>query len=63
MVGHTGIPEAILIAVQAVDESVAQLLTAIRELNGIAVITADHGNADEMFTVKNGKKQISTAIL
>ncbi len=61
MVGHTGIPEAIIIAVQAVDTGVAKLLAVIRELNGIAVVLADHGNADEMFTVKNGKKQVSTA--
>jgi 2,3-bisphosphoglycerate-independent phosphoglycerate mutase len=61
MVGHTGIPEAIIIAVEVVDAGVAKLLGVIRELNGIAVILADHGNADEMFTVKNGKKQVSTA--
>ncbi|MBF0571900.1 MAG: 2,3-bisphosphoglycerate-independent phosphoglycerate mutase [Candidatus Omnitrophica bacterium] len=61
MVGHTGIPEAIIIAVETVDECVVKLLQTVRELNGIAVLLADHGNADEMFTVKNGKKQISTA--
>jgi len=61
MVGHTGIPEAIIIAVEAVDTGVAKLLQVIRGLNGIAVVLADHGNADEMFTVKNGKKQVSTA--
>ncbi len=61
MVGHTGIPEAIIISVEAVDECVAKLLQGVRELNGIAVVLADHGNADEMFTLKNGKKQVSTA--
>ena len=61
MVGHTGIPEAIIIAVETVDQDLAKLLQVIGELKGIAVILADHGNADEMFTVKNGKKQISTA--
>jgi len=61
MVGHTGVPEAIIVAVQTVDEGVAKLLDVIRELKGIAVLLADHGNADEMFTVKNGKRQISTA--
>ena len=39
----------------------AKLLPVIDELDGIAVITADHGNADEMFTVKNGKKSVKTA--
>ncbi|MBF0504948.1 MAG: 2,3-bisphosphoglycerate-independent phosphoglycerate mutase [Candidatus Omnitrophica bacterium] len=61
MVGHTGIPEAIIVAVQTVDECMVRLLETIRELNGIAMVVADHGNADEMFTVKNGKKQVSTA--
>jgi 2,3-bisphosphoglycerate-independent phosphoglycerate mutase len=61
MVGHTGISQAIIIAVEAVDENLARLLQVVHELNGIAVVSADHGNADEMFTVKNGKKQISTA--
>jgi len=61
MVGHTGIPEAIIVAVETVDHELSRLLGVIRELNGIAVVLADHGNADEMFTVKGGKKQVSTA--
>ncbi len=61
MVGHTGVPPAIIASVEATDECVAKLLKVIAELNGIAVVLADHGNADEMFTVKNGKKQVSTA--
>jgi 2,3-bisphosphoglycerate-independent phosphoglycerate mutase len=61
MVGHTGIPEAIIKSVEATDECVAKLLAVIKELNGVAVVLADHGNADEMFTVKKGVKQISTA--
>jgi 2,3-bisphosphoglycerate-independent phosphoglycerate mutase len=61
MVGHTGVPAAIIASVEAVDEGLAKILQAIQQVNGIAVILADHGNADEMFTVKNGKKQVSTA--
>ncbi|MDE2027966.1 MAG: 2,3-bisphosphoglycerate-independent phosphoglycerate mutase [Candidatus Omnitrophica bacterium] len=61
MVGHTGVPEAIIASVEAVDEDLAKLLSVIKELNGVALVLADHGNADEMFTVKNGKKQVSTA--
>ena len=61
MVGHTGIPEAIITSVEAVDQGLAKILDVIKELNGIAVILADHGNADEMFTVKGGKRIISTA--
>ena len=61
MVGHTGVPEAIITSVEAVDECVAKILAVIKELDGVAVVLADHGNADEMFTVKNGKRQASTA--
>ena len=61
MVGHTGVPQAIIIAVEAVDQGLAELLAVIKELNGIAVVLADHGNADEMFIIKEGKKQVSTA--
>jgi 2,3-bisphosphoglycerate-independent phosphoglycerate mutase len=61
MVGHTGVMEAAIEAVETVDICVAQLLKVVKELNGIVVVTADHGNADEMFTVKNGKKAVKTA--
>jgi 2,3-bisphosphoglycerate-independent phosphoglycerate mutase len=61
MVGHTGIPEAIITSVEAVDQDLANILDVIKELNGIAVILADHGNADEMFTVKGDKRIVSTA--
>ncbi len=36
-------------------------MKVIEELHGIAIITADHGNADEMFTIKNGKKDVKTS--
>ena len=55
MVGHTGVPAAVRIAVEAVDLGLARLLPVIKRAGGIVVITADHGNADEMFTVKKGK--------
>jgi 2,3-bisphosphoglycerate-independent phosphoglycerate mutase len=61
MVGHTGIPPAIITSVEAVDQGLTQILEAIKEVNGIAVVLADHGNADEMYTVKGGKKMVSTA--
>lgn len=61
MVGHTGIPEAIITSVEAVDEGLTKILKVIEELNGVAVVLADHGNADEMFTVKGGKRIVSTA--
>ena len=51
MVGHTGIIKAAIIAVETVDQCVGELLNVIKELKGIAVVTADHGNSDEMFTL------------
>ncbi|MEE1077266.1 MAG: 2,3-bisphosphoglycerate-independent phosphoglycerate mutase [Acutalibacteraceae bacterium] len=48
MVGHTGVFEAAVKAVETVDECVGKVVDAIKEMNGIAVITADHGNADKM---------------
>ena len=48
MVGHTGVFEAAVKAVETVDTCVGKVLDAISEMNGIALITADHGNADKM---------------
>lgn len=61
MVGHTGVESAILTAVKTVDTCVERLIQTVTELNGITVISADHGNADEMFTLKDGKKIVKTA--
>ncbi|MBK8944945.1 MAG: 2,3-bisphosphoglycerate-independent phosphoglycerate mutase [Ignavibacteriae bacterium] len=61
MVGHTGVMEAVIKSVEAVDDGLAKLLPVIDELGGIALITADHGNADEMFTVSKGVKTPKTA--
>lgn len=49
MVGHTGVLEATIEAVQAVDHCLARLLPEIERAGGAALITADHGNADQMF--------------
>ena len=48
MVGHTGVFEAAVKAVEAVDDCVGQVVDAIREMDGVALITDDHGNADRM---------------
>ncbi|MFH0975331.1 MAG: 2,3-bisphosphoglycerate-independent phosphoglycerate mutase [Spirochaetota bacterium] len=56
MVGHTGNLEAAVIAAEVVDISIGRLLKTMSELHGITLITADHGNLDEMFELdKNGK--------
>ena len=49
MVGHTGNYAAAVMAVEAVDLALARLLPVIDALGGVALITADHGNAEEMF--------------
>ncbi|MBN1637708.1 MAG: 2,3-bisphosphoglycerate-independent phosphoglycerate mutase [Ignavibacteriales bacterium] len=61
MVGHTGIMEAAIVAVETVDKCVGRLLEEVKKLNGIAIVTADHGNADEMFDIKKGVKNVKTA--
>lgn len=49
MVGHTGIFDAAKAAVEAVDQCVGKVTDAILAKGGVALITADHGNADHMF--------------
>ncbi len=48
MVGHTGVYEAARLAVETVDECVSQVVEATQSMGGVALITADHGNADRM---------------
>ncbi len=48
MVGHTGVFDAAVKAVEAVDQCVGKVTDAIAEMGGVALITADHGNADRM---------------
>jgi len=52
MVGHTGIMEAAVKAVEAVDKCVGRVVNAVQAKKGIGVITADHGNAEEMIDEK-----------
>jgi len=48
MVGHSGIFEAAVKAVEAVDACVGRLAAAVKKMNGVLIITADHGNAEMM---------------
>ena len=48
MVGHTGIFDAAVAAVEAVDECVGKVVDAVMSKGGVVLITADHGNADKM---------------
>jgi 2,3-bisphosphoglycerate-independent phosphoglycerate mutase len=48
MVGHTGVIDAAVKAIETVDECLGQVVEAVHESGGVCVITADHGNADHM---------------
>ena len=48
MVGHTGVFEAAVKAVEAVDTCVGRVVDAVKEMGGCVLLTADHGNADKM---------------
>ncbi len=61
MVGHTGDMAAAIEAMEVVDECVAKLIAAIEKHNGILIYTADHGNADIMYTEKNGVRVPKTS--
>ncbi|GJV69176.1 2,3-bisphosphoglycerate-independent phosphoglycerate mutase [Tanacetum coccineum] len=54
MVGHTGDVAATVVACKAADEAVKMILDAVEQVGGIYVVTADHGNAEDM--VKRNKK-------
>ena len=53
MVGHTGIIPAAIKAVETVDECVGTLTEAVLEMDGVLLVTADHGNADKMLDENN----------
>jgi 2,3-bisphosphoglycerate-independent phosphoglycerate mutase len=61
MVGHTGIVQSVIIAVESVDLALKRLIPAVEKAGGILVVTADHGNADCMFTEKKGKREAMVA--
>jgi 2,3-bisphosphoglycerate-independent phosphoglycerate mutase len=57
MVGHTGVRDAAIYAVEAVDLAVGRLLPVISAMKGALIVTADHGNADEMYELDKKSKQ------
>ena len=57
MVGHTGNFRAATMSIEALDLQLARILPVIDALGGVALITADHGNADEMFEIDKKTKQ------
>lgn len=55
MVGHTGNLEAAVKAVEAVDECVGRVVEAVEEIGGVLLITADHGNSEQMIDYTTGE--------
>ena len=58
MVGHTGVLEAAIKAVESVDVCLEKLYDKVKELDGVMIITADHGNCEEML---DGNNNVLTA--
>ncbi len=56
MVGHTGIFEAAVRAVEAVDECVGRIIEATKKAGGVVMVTADHGNAEKMVDFETGEE-------
>ncbi|MBV8821418.1 MAG: sulfatase-like hydrolase/transferase, partial [Ktedonobacteraceae bacterium] len=55
MVGHTGVLTAAMKAVEAVDTGVGRIVEATLAMNGAVLITADHGNAEQLIEYDTGK--------
>jgi len=65
MIGHTGNEKAVIKAIEIVDKCLAKIYKAILKRNGTIIITADHGNAEEMVNLKSGEidTEHSTALV
>lgn len=55
MVGHTGVKEAVIKAIETVDEMVGRAVEAIKKADGVIFLCADHGNAEELIDYKTGE--------
>ncbi len=55
MVGHTGVEEAAIKAVETVDECVGRAVEALKEMDGVMFICADHGNSEQMIDYETGE--------
>ncbi len=61
MVGHTGVLEAVIYAMECVDSGLAKIKEACEKYGYTLLVTADHGNADQMTETKKGKTAVRTA--
>nr|VUD33540.1 phosphoglyceromutase [Raoultella sp. NCTC 9187] len=60
MVGHTGVMEAAIKAVETLDNCVEQVVNAVEAAGGQLLITADHGNAEQMRDPSTGQAHMPT---
>ncbi len=61
MVGHTGVMDAVVYAMECVDNGLAAIVEAADQYGYTVLVTADHGNADQMTETKKGKTSVRTA--
>ena len=61
MVGHTGVMEAVVYGMECVDQGLAAIVEAADKYGYTLLVTADHGNADQMTETKKGKTSVRTA--
>ena len=61
MVGHTGVMDAVVTSMEALDQCLAKLLACADKCGYMVLLTADHGNADQMTETKKGKTSVRTA--
>ncbi len=61
MVGHTGVMDAVIYAMECVDAGLKEILEAADRYGYTVLVTADHGNADQMLETKKGKTSVRTA--
>ena len=55
MVGHTGNIEAAIRGIEVVDECMGKVVSEVVERGGVVLVTADHGNAEEMLNIATGE--------
>ena len=61
MVGHTGVFEAAVKAVESIDQCIDRVFGSVRKANGLLIITADHGNAEKMTDERGGIQTAHTS--
>lgn len=55
MIGHTGNIKAAIKAIETIDQNIVRLWSVVKKVKGVLIVTADHGNAEEMLNLKTGE--------